>query len=313
MPPSCRMHAGTARPSFRGVVVATVASLAAAAPARAQAAPRPEPLDTAVVSTAWLAARLSDPRVVVVEVTEHDSARAVTIPGSRAIAYRRLVVSRDSVSHELPPIDSIRSLAEGLGISSDSRVVVYAAHAPMATRLLLTLDALGLVRLSYLDGGLPAWQAEGRQVSPGEPAVTRGTIRIPPRPEVVVTAAWVEARLGRPGLSLIDTRTDGEYRGADNQSGMPSAGHLQGARQLEWQSLFDAETGLRLKPWAELRRMFEERVGSGDTVVTYCWVGYRGSATYFVARALGLDARLYDGSYQDWRRRQLPVTAGVAP
>jgi 3-mercaptopyruvate sulfurtransferase SseA len=29
---------------------------------------------------------------------------------------------------------------------------------------------------------------------------------------------------------------------------------------------------------------------------------------YFVARHLGYDARLYDGSIVDWSRRKLPVT-----
>ena len=51
----------------------------------------------------------------------------------------------------------------------------------------------------------------------------------------------------------------------------------------------------------------------GATVVTYCWVGYRASATYLVARYLGYPARMYDGSYQDWSQRKLPVRGGAAP
>jgi PAS domain S-box-containing protein len=56
-----------------------------------------------------------------------------------------------------------------------------------------------------------------------------------------------------------------------------------------------------------------EAVRAGDTVVTYCWVGYRASATYFAARLLGLDAKFYDGSYQDWQRRKLPTRMSEAP
>jgi 3-mercaptopyruvate sulfurtransferase SseA len=37
-------------------------------------------------------------------------------------------------------------------------------------------------------------------------------------------------------------------------------------------------------------------------------VGMRASVVYFVARHLGYDARLYDGSIVDWSRRKLPVT-----
>jgi thiosulfate/3-mercaptopyruvate sulfurtransferase len=69
----------------------------------------------------------------------------------------------------------------------------------------------------------------------------------------------------------------------------------------------------RLKPRAELEALFRERAAPGDTVITYCWVGYRASATWFVARALGYRAMMYDGSYQDWQQRGLPVRAGSAP
>jgi thiosulfate/3-mercaptopyruvate sulfurtransferase len=42
-------------------------------------------------------------------------------------------------------------------------------------------------------------------------------------------------------------------------------------------------------------------------------VGYRGSATYFIARHLGYDVKLYDGSFQDWMQRKLPVRTGETP
>jgi 3-mercaptopyruvate sulfurtransferase SseA len=32
-----------------------------------------------------------------------------------------------------------------------------------------------------------------------------------------------------------------------------------------------------------------------------------------VARYLGFDAKFYDGSYQDWSLRQLPLVAGEKP
>ena len=133
------------------------------------------------------------------------------------------------------------------------------------------------------------------------------------RTDMIATAEWLSPRVGRPGVSLIDTRTDGEYNGTGNRSGMPSAGHLDGARQLQWESLFEEGNGLLLKDRATLQRMYDERVRAGDTVVTYCWVGYRASATYFAARLLGLNAKFYDGSYQDWQQRKLPTRMGEAP
>ena len=283
-------------------------SLAAAQSVRATAS-----TDSMVVTTEWLASHLTDPLVAVIEVTHEAGKRGPHIPGSRALFYRSMTVSRDGLSTELPTPDSLRALLEGIGVSSTQRVVVYASEAPMATRLLMTLDYLGHRRIAYLDGGLPKWTAEQRAVTDSEPTSARGTFTIAPRSGMIATADWLSSRLGMPGTALIDTRTDGEYNGTGNRSGMPSAGHLDGARQLEWEALFDANNGLLLKPREVLRQMYAERTHAGDTVVTYCWVGYRASATYFAARVLGYDVKFYDGSYQDWQLRKLPTKAGTTP
>ena len=272
------------------------------------------PNDSMVVSTAWLAAHLTDPKVVLIEVTMDATPTADGhIPGARQLPYPEFTTKRDGLSTEIPGVDALKDKLETLGVADDSRVVVYALHAPMATRLLMTLDYLGHQKFSYLDGGLTKWKAENRAVTLETAVVARRTFTLRLHPEIVVSADWITGHLSKPGLSLIDTRTDGEYNGTGNRSGMPSAGHLAGARQLEWESLFRSDNALLLKDRTALGKLFADRVQPGDTVVTYCWVGYRASATYFAARLLGYDAKFYDGSYQDWQMRQLPTSSGSAP
>ena len=273
--------------------------------------------DDFVVTPAWLAAHLKDPSVVVLAVVYRemgdDNAYAdAHIPGARAIDGAQFGTKRDGLDLELPAAEELRTRFEALGISDSTRVVVYASNPPAATRLLFTLDYLGHTKFSLLDGGIKRWVAERRPVTREIPRVDRGHLTARPQPGVVATADWIQAHAGGRGVSLIDTRSDGEYLGSGERHGMPSAGHLEGAHQLEWQSLFKNVDG-ELKDKADLQRLYADRVRSGDTVVTYCWIGYRGSATYFVARYLGYPAKLYDGSYQDWLERKLPVRAGSAP
>lgn len=262
-----------------------------------------------VVTPAWLASRLADPSIVVLHVDRNNDYDQGHVPGARKLVYGTLVTRHGTVTSELRDADELRVTFEQLGVSDGSMVIVYAHEAPMATRALFTLAAIGLTRFAYLDGGLAAWREGGHEVSRTAPSVRPGRLTpvevIPP----VVTAEWVQQRLSRPGVSLLDTRTTGEFVGTGNRSGMPSAGHLAGARQLEWEDLF-SDRSVTLKPREELARLYAERVTAGDTVVTYCWVGYRASATWFVARLLGYDAFLYDGSYQDWSQRGLPTTPG---
>jgi len=270
--------------------------------------------DSVIVSTAWLARHLSDPKLVVLYVG-HDTADAKGdhIPGSRFVSYMDITAQRDGLGTELPPVDKLKDLFESAGVSSGSHVVIYGHMAPMASRAFFTLDYLGNVRASVLDGGLAKWKREGRAVGPVVAKVSRGSYSPKPRPEVVVDAAWIQPRLGKPGLSLIDTRTDGEYVGDGERHGMPSNGHLLGGRQLEWEQLFKNSDEGEFLDRAALAKLYSARVPAGDTVVTYCWVGYRASMTYLAARALGYPTRLYDGSYQDWSRRNLPVVKGTSP
>ncbi len=136
----------------------------------------------------------------------------------------------------------------------------------------------------------------------------------------MATADWITQRLApstldkssatTPQITLLDARPDAEFTGADGgMRGAHVVGHLPDARQLVWNTLLDSSG--RFLPDAELQKKFEA-IGAtkGTPVVSYCMVGMRASVTYFVARHLGYDSRLYDGSIVDWTRRKLPARTG---
>ncbi len=301
-----------ARLAVAAVAASTIATTHGGADARPSAQH-----DSLVVTTEWLAAHLADPSVVVLDAVERDMGedslyRRSHIPGARLLSSSDFSVQRNGLALELPPPAAIRDLLERLGISDSTRVVVYAEDPPTATRALFTFLYVGHARVSFLDGGLAKWRAEGRPVSQAVPSVTRGHITLRVHPEVVATADWVGSHSTRSGVSLIDTRTDGEYQGTGGRRGLPSGGHIAGARQLQVGDLFLDGTST-LVAHDSLVKLYARRVRPGDTVVTYCWIGHRASLTYLIARYLGYPARLYDGSYQDWSRRKLPVRAGNTP
>ena len=280
------------------------------------AAAAQSPDTSLLVSTDWLARHLNDKTVVVLQIV-HDSTdfRMGHIPGAREVQYDWFTTTREGIGTELPPIAELQHLFERLGVSDDSHVVIYTGMtgmAPMASRAFLTLDYLGLRRISLLNGGLVRWQSEDRPMSAAIAPVTAGHLT-PRARTVVVDANWVSARTGKKGFAFIDTRTTPEYLGTGERGGLKSEGHIAGARQLEWQQLFaNADSSLFLDP-KDIAKLYVERSAPGDTLVTYCLVGYRASMTYFGARLAGLPVRLYDGSYQDWAHRALPVRKGETP
>ena len=74
-------------------------------------------------------------------------------------------------------MDKLVELFSKLGVSNDSRVVVYRLKdwlTPSA-RIILTLDAMGLGKnAAMLDGSLATWKEEGRPISQDAPVVKPG-------------------------------------------------------------------------------------------------------------------------------------------
>lgn len=284
-------------------VVALAATALAAPPAGLLASP------------AELAARLSAPGVVVLHIEDRagDFANG-HIPGARPVRYGDIAIDGpDQLGSELPPVAVLREVFHAVGVGATSDVVVYGS-AIGATRAFFTLDYLGHPNVKVLNGGLGAWRVAGHAVELGPAAPPRpdpGSLaRLTPRPEVVAHADWLVTHLESPRLALVDARPDAEFTGADGgMNGMHPAGHLAGARQLVWTDLVSRSS--QFLPDADLRRRLEAAGARADVpVVSYCMVGMRASVIYFVARHLGFDAKMYDGSIVDWGRRRLPVRTG---
>lgn len=268
------------------------------------------PRDSLLVSPSWLAERLDDPQVVVLQVERNPATYAEGhVAGARLVLFSRVVVERAGIPNELPPVAALDSLLESVGVTATSRIVIV-GEPLLAARLFFTLDYVGLgERAALLDGGLPAWRAAGLPLSQSVPAVTPGRLELAPRPELVVDAEWVRARLGDSTVALLDARPAAEYAGTPPGDGVPRGGHIPGARNFFWRLALTSPEPARLKGSGEVAKLLA-RTGAvpGRTVVTYCRTGVQASYLYFVARTLGLQPRLYDGSFLEWSRRgDLPV------
>lgn len=261
-----------------------------------------------LVSTQWLAAHLSDPKLVIVHVGSARDYGNGHIPGARLLTGDR-ISSGEAPGTELLPDAQLKSNLEAIGISDDSRVVIYTPDwQPTATRLFFTLEYLGFTHAAMLDGGFEAWVNEKRPTSTEQPAVTHGSLTIHPHPELVVKMDAVKQLVAedRPATLLIDSRPLRRYR----------AGHLPGAKPMFWEmNLSNADAlAQMLKNPEELRKMYEAAgAAPGRRIVSYCEVGLQASYTYFIARYLGYDAAMYDGSYSEWSAAKQPTVRGDNP
>src|SRR5262249_3035147 len=147
-----------------------------ALPAQQPANPR----DALVVSPAWLASHLTDPNLVLLHVGPKDDYDTAHLPGARLVDIDVISVSDHSgkgLMLEMPPTDKLRAGLASMGISNNSRIIVYFAgdFVTPATRVILTLDYAGLGdRSSMLDGGIAAWKRAGNPVTAAASAARTG-------------------------------------------------------------------------------------------------------------------------------------------
>jgi thiosulfate/3-mercaptopyruvate sulfurtransferase len=287
------------------------AALAAAAigstPALAQQRSTREDL---LVSAAWLAQHLHDSNLVILQVGamgNEEIYNAGHIPGARMLDY--------GVVYALPkgdaPLAAGHDALERLGVSDDSRIVLYSAdgYVAPATRSLLLLNYAGMQRVQLLDGGLKGWTASGGALSKDAPLARKGTLSpFMPQPALIVDADFVSAHRGAAGFAIVDARNREFYDGT--KEGGPRdhrvKGHIPGALNAPFDE-FTTNDG-HWKSAADIAAVFDKAgVKPGDTIIGYCHVGEQATAMLFAARTLGRRVVLYNGSFADWVQHDRPI------
>jgi thiosulfate/3-mercaptopyruvate sulfurtransferase len=300
------------------------ALLALALPSVVSAQPSTSARDRLVVTPAWLAEHLNDRDLVILQVGRKATYDAGHVPGARLVNFDEGALAapmdhsgRDpnQLMLEMPAPDALRRELASLGISDRSRIVVVPAddYWSPSTRIVLTLDYAGLTSVSWLDGGLKGWTDAGRALSttiPAPGAGTLGPLKINP---VVVDADFVKAHIRTPGFAIVDARTRNFYDGVPpqraNSNPNTKLGHIPGALSAPYNDFATGSGGLTtLKPADEIATLLTNAgVKPGDTIIGYCHIGQQATAMLFAARTAGYKVLLYDGSFTDWQRRDLPV------
>lgn len=262
-----------------------------------------EPMDV-IVSTDWLAERLNDPELVIVDVRPEDFYATGHIPGARNIDIYPLKILDSDPDRIAAWVEMMESVLERAGISHDATVVFYEdISGTSAARAVWLMHALSITtNTAMLDGGLAAWVREGHSLSTEPANAQSSSISARLDPTYFATADDILAVINdEPGdTAIVDTRGDLEWM----QGTIPSARHLEWIHHLNQDGSFRSVD--------ELHTLYRELgIAPGGSAITFCASGYRAAHTWLVLRLLGYeDVRNYAPSWGEWGRREdLPIVS----
>jgi thiosulfate/3-mercaptopyruvate sulfurtransferase len=216
--------------------------------------------------------------------------------------------------HPLPSDAAFAAVLGRWGVTPDTWVLAYDdAGGAIAARLWWMLKLAGHDRVALIDGGWPAWLADGLPTTAAVPARTPTAYPVRLDASRIETTAGVERLLGDASGVLVDARAAPRYRG-EVEPIDPVAGHVPGALNRPFSdNLADG----RFKPPARLRAEFETLLGGRDprAVRHMCGSGVTACHNLVAMEHAGLTgSRVYAGSWSEWISDPArPVAKGETP
>eukprot|EP00216_Chloropicon_sp_CCMP2111_P003808 CAMPEP_0198237116 /NCGR_PEP_ID=MMETSP1446-20131203/2964_1 /TAXON_ID=1461542 ORGANISM="Unidentified sp, Strain CCMP2111" /NCGR_SAMPLE_ID=MMETSP1446 /ASSEMBLY_ACC=CAM_ASM_001112 /LENGTH=307 /DNA_ID=CAMNT_0043919147 /DNA_START=329 /DNA_END=1252 /DNA_ORIENTATION=+ len=287
-----------------------------------------------IVSVGWLAERLDDSRVKVLDATwylpnKEGSGKAdfkrCRIPGARYFDIDSIADKASPLPHMLPPEESFAAAMDELKIERSDTVIIYETNgiAFAAARAWWMLRSYGHPHVAVLNGGMPAWeggrypldvsQAEDEQLEAAGNACIQAQNQAPgsnlPKPQypaqlnrgMVVSKQDILDAMSDPKLRIMDARGVARFSGSEPEirAGVRS-GHIPGSTCVPYASLL--ADGKALKGDDELRSIFGENISgkAAEKWVATCGSGVTACVIALACAKLGRDVSVYDGSWTEW-------------
>ncbi len=269
----------------------------------------------ALVSPQWLHENLQNPNLVILDASPTSNKSNLKpahsgfqIKGARYFDRKNKFSDKTAeMPNTLPqPIDFERE-AQALGISNDSKIVVYDNLGIYASpRVWWMFRTMGHENIAVLNGGLGAWTAAGLEIVPIEtspPTYPKGNFTAKLNYQLYRNMDDVLQNLQSKQALVVDTRSNGRFCGtaSEPREGL-SSGHIPHSKSLPFKEVL--KNG-KMKSLEELKTIFADLGVGNEPLIFSCGSGITACITMLAAElVLENEKAVYDGSWTEWAQKQ---------
>ena len=269
-----------------------------------------------LVSTDWLAKNMNNPDLKIVDSSFYlptegkdpgSLFEAEHIPGSVFFDIDAIANRNTDLPHMVPSATDFAGMTAKLGLGSNHTIVVYDQRGIFSSpRCWWMFRLFGHHNIKVLDGGLPKWKAESRDVTSmptkqkevsEKPEQLAGSINS----NMIASKADVMDVLGKDTHQILDARPAGRFNGTTPEPRAElRSGHIPGSRNIPSSEMV-SQNGT-FKDRDAIRAIFSRQGFDTDKpVITSCGSGITAAILVLGLTEIGHEkVAVYDGSWSEW-------------
>ena len=196
-------------------------------------------------------------------------------------------------------VDSIQKIAQDLGISDETSVVIYDdTFGALSSRVVWALQYIGHKDVKLLDVTYSQWKELGYEITTEVPEIETASHSVNINPEIMATAEYLEKVKDNKNVVIIDNRERLNYLEQ----------HIPGAINIPYRTLSTEDKILRTKEG--MKNLLKNRgIPEDAEIITYCGsVGTLSGLAYYALKSVGIpNVKLYVHSFKEWKSLEKPI------
>ena len=196
-------------------------------------------------------------------------------------------------------VDSIQKIAQDLGISDETSVVIYDdTFGALSSRVVWALQYIGHKDVKLLDVTYSQWKDLGYEITTEVPEIESTSHSVNINPEIMATAEYLEKVKENKDVVIIDNRERLNYLEQ----------HIPGAINIPYRTL--ATDGKILRTKEGMKNLLKNRgIPEDAEIITYCGsVGTLSGLAYYALKSVGIpNVKLYVNSFKEWKKLEKPI------